>query len=184
MLKPRNYTSPFEKVVVAEVLSLAKHPDADRLNVCQVNVGGETLQIVCGASNVAAGLKVPCAMVGATLPGGLAIKQAKLRGVESSGMLCSAKELGLAEEAQGLLILPADAPVGQSIRQYLDLDDQLFTLKLTPNRSDCLSVLGIAREVSAITGAPLNALELSDVQAASDKTLPVTLEAPAITRPA
>ncbi len=170
---------PFEKVVVAEVLSLVKHPDADRLNVCQVNAGGETLQIVCGASNVAAGLKVPCALVGAALPGGLAIKQAKLRGVESFGMLCSAKELGLAEEAQGLMVLPADAPVGQSIRQYLDLDDQLFTLKLTPNRSDCLSVLGIAREVSAITGTPLNVPQVGEIQAVCDKTLPVALEAPA-----
>lgn len=168
----------FDKVVVAEVLSLAKHPDADRLNVCQVNVGGETSQIVCGASNVAAGLKVPCAMVGASLPGGLAIKQAKLRGVESSGMLCSAKELGLAEEAQGLLILPADATVGQSIRDYLDLDDKLFTIKLTPNRADCLSVQGVAREVAAITGAPLTSLVVAEVKVSSDKTLPVKLEAP------
>lgn len=168
----------FDKVVVAEVLSLAKHPDADRLNVCQVNVGGETLQIVCGASNVAAGLKVPCAMVGASLPGGLAIKQAKLRGVESSGMLCSAKELGLAEEAQGLLILPADAPVGQSIRDYLDLDDKLFTIKLTPNRADCLSVQGVAREVAAITGAPLTSLAVAEVKVSSGKTLLVKLDAP------
>lgn len=168
----------FDKVVVGEVVSLAKHPDADRLNVCQVNTGSEILQIVCGASNVAAGLKVPCALVGANLPGGLAIKQAKLRGVESSGMLCSAKELGLAEEAQGLLILPADAPVGQSIRDYLDLDDKLFTIKLTPNRADCLSVQGVAREVAAITGAPLMPLSLSEVKAACDKTLAVKLEAP------
>lgn len=168
----------FDQVVVAEVLSLAKHPDADRLNVCQVNVGGETLQIVCGASNVAVGLKVPCALAGAHLPGGPAIKQAKLRGVESSGMLCSAKELGLAEEAQGLLILPSDAPVGQSIRDYLDLDDKLFTIKLTPNRADCLSVQGVAREVAAITGAPLTPLAVAEVAASSDKTLAVKLAAP------
>jgi len=167
----------FDQVVVAEVVSLAKHPDADRLNVCQVNVGGETLQIVCGASNVAAGLKVPCAMVGASLPGGLAIKQAKLRGVESSGMLCSAKELGLAEEAQGLLILPADATVGQSIRDYLDLDDKLFTIKLTPNRADCLSVQGVAREVAAITGASLTPLVIGEAKVSSDKTLTVKLGA-------
>lgn len=145
----------FEKIVVAEVLSLEKHPNADRLNVCLVNVGApEPLQIVCGASNVHAGARVPCALVGAELPG-IAIKQAKVRGVESFGMLCSAKELGLAEESAGLLLLPPDAPVGASIRAYLDLDDKLFTLKLTPNRSDCLSLAGVAREVAAVTGSKL-----------------------------
>ena len=127
----------FTQVVVAHVLSVVKHPDADRLNVCQVEVGdGSPRQIVCGAPNVAAGLKVPCALPGAVLPGDFTIKLAKVRGIESSGMLCSAKELGIAEDASGLLVLPADAPVGQSIRQYLELDDQLFTIKLTPNRAD------------------------------------------------
>ncbi len=145
----------FEKIVVAEVLSLEKHPNADRLNVCQVNVGeAEPLQIVCGAANVHAGARVPCALVGAELPG-ISIKQAKVRSVDSFGMLCSAKELGLAEESSGLMLLPADAPVGTSIRNYLELDDHLFTLKLTPNRSDCLGMLGVAREVAAVTGSKL-----------------------------
>jgi phenylalanyl-tRNA synthetase beta chain len=144
----------FDNVVVAHVLEVVKHPDADRLNVCQVDTGsGTPTTIVCGAPNVAVGLKVPCALPGAQLPGDFTIKIAKVRGIESSGMLCSAKELGIAEEASGLLILPSDAPVGQSIRQYLDLDDNVFELKLTPNRADCLSLLGIAREVGAITGA-------------------------------
>lgn len=145
----------FNQVFVAEVLSVQKHENADRLNVCQVNVGAaEPLQIVCGAANVAAGIKVPCARIGAVLPGDFKIKQAKVRGVESFGMLCSAKELGLAEEANGLLLLPADAPVGSDIRDYLQLDDRLLTLKLTPNRTDCLSLQGIAREVSALTATP------------------------------
>ena len=145
----------FDNVVVAEVLEVSKHPDADRLNVCRVNIGrDEPQQIVCGAPNVAPGLKVPCALPGATLPGDFQIKVAKVRGIESSGMLCSAKELGIAEDASGLLLLPTDAPVGQNIRDYLDLDDRLLTLKLTPNRADCLSLTGIAREVAALTDTP------------------------------
>src|SRR5574343_1239179 len=137
----------FDQVVVAQVVSVVKHPDADRLNVCQVDIGdGQPRQIVCGAPNVAAGLKVPCALPGAALPGDFKIKIAKVRGIESSGMLCSAKELGIAEEASGLLVLPADAPVGQNIRTYLDLEDTVFEIKLTPNRADCLSLLGVARE--------------------------------------
>jgi phenylalanyl-tRNA synthetase beta chain len=147
----------FNSVVVAEILSAEKHPDADRLQVLSVKVGdGEPLQIVCGAPNARAGLKAPCALVGAKLPG-FDIKRAKVRGVESFGMMCSAKELGIAEESNGLLELPAEAPVGRDIREWLGLNDQLFTLKLTPNRSDCLSLLGIAREVAALTGAALNA---------------------------
>ena len=138
----------FSKVVVAKILSAEKHPDADRLQVCKVDVGlAEPLQIVCGAPNARAGLLAPCALVGAELPG-ISIKQAKVRGVESFGMMCSSKELGLTAEASGLLELADDAVVGQSIREHLDLDDHLFTLKLTPNRSDCLSVQGIARDVS------------------------------------
>ncbi|MGB4811419.1 MAG: phenylalanine--tRNA ligase subunit beta [Methylophilaceae bacterium] len=145
--------APFSNVVVAKILSAEKHPDADRLQVCKVDVGlVEPLQIVCGAANARTGLIVPCAMVGAELPG-VSIKQAKVRGVESFGMLCSSKELGVSAEATGLLELDADAVVGQNIREYLDLDDHLLTLKLTPNRSDCLSLTGIAREVAAITGA-------------------------------
>jgi phenylalanyl-tRNA synthetase beta chain len=142
----------FTQVVVAEIVSVERHPDADRLQVCQVNVGAaEPLQIVCGAPNARAGLKTACALVGAALPG-FAIKHAKVRGVESLGMMCSAKELGMEAVAEGILEFAADAPVGQKVREYLDLDDQLFTLKLTPNRGDCLSITGVAREVAAITG--------------------------------
>ncbi|MCB5183716.1 phenylalanine--tRNA ligase subunit beta [Methylobacillus gramineus] len=145
----------FTKVVVAEIISAEKHPDADRLQICKVNVGtDELLQIVCGAPNARAGLKAPCALVGAELPG-FKIKQAKVRGVESFGMMCSAKELGLAEESSGLLELAADTIVGQDIRTVFELDDKLFTLKLTPNRTDCLSIVGIARDVTALTGATL-----------------------------
>jgi phenylalanyl-tRNA synthetase beta chain len=146
---------PFNHVVVGKILSAEKHPDADRLQVCKVDVGqDELLQIVCGATNARVGLLAPCAMVGAKLPD-FEIKKAKVRGVESFGMMCSAKELGIATEADGLLELENDAIAGQSIREYLDLDDHLFTLKLTPNRSDCLSIQGIAREVKAITGASI-----------------------------
>jgi phenylalanyl-tRNA synthetase beta chain len=169
----------FDHVVVAQVLEVVKHPDADRLNVCQVDTGsGTPTTIVCGAPNVAAGLKVPCALPGAKLPGDFTIKIAKVRGIESSGMLCSAKELGIAEEASGLLILPAEAPVGQSIRQYLDLDDNVFELKLTPNRADCLSLLGIAREVGAITGAATSLPVVPEVAAGIADTRAIVLDAP------
>ena len=170
----------FNKVVVAEVLAVSKHPDADRLNVCQVNVGeAQPLTIVCGAGNVAAGIKVPCARIGALLPGDFAIKQARVRNVDSFGMLCSAKELGLAQDSDGLLLLPEDAPVGANLRDYLDLDDTLFTLKLTPNRSDCLSVAGVAREVAAITGGKMNAVQIAAVSASLIETFPVKVETPA-----
>ena len=149
----------FTKVIVGEIMEVVKHPDADRLQLCRVNIAkdktkSEILQIVCGAANARVGIKVPCALVGAQLPG-ISIKQAQVRGVDSFGMLCSAKELGLADNATGLLELPFDAPIGADIRDYLDLNDHLFTLKLTPNRADCLSILGVARDVAAITGAPL-----------------------------
>ncbi|MCR4303585.1 MAG: phenylalanine--tRNA ligase subunit beta [Gallionella sp.] len=164
----------FSNVVVAEVLEVTKHPDADRLNVCRVNAGeANPLTIVCGAANVAAGVKVPCARIGAVLPGDFAIRQARVRGVESSGMLCSEKELGLAGESQGLFLLPGDAPVGMPLREYLDLDDKLFTLKLTPNRSDCSGIAGVAREVAALTGSPLKPLEIPFQPAASTGQLPV-----------
>ena len=152
---------PFTKIVVGEIKEAVQHPNADRLRVCQVDVGqGSLLNIVCGAPNARVGIRVPCAMVGAELPPGedgqpFVIKVGKLRGVESQGMLCSAKELKIADDHGGLLELPADAPLGQDIRQYLNLDDTLMTLKLTPNLAHCLSVYGIAREVSALTGAPL-----------------------------
>lgn len=155
----------FENVVVAEVLRVEKHPEADRLNICQVSIGTlteEPLQIVCGAANVKTGIKVPCAMIGARLPG-IEIKKAKLRGVLSSGMLCSARELGLCENADGLLILPDDAPVGQDFRNYYALNDKVFTLNLTPNRADCLGVYGVAREISAITDAVLLPLKMNPV---------------------
>ncbi|MDP2057352.1 MAG: phenylalanine--tRNA ligase subunit beta, partial [Thiobacillus sp.] len=144
---------PFNNVVVAEILSAEKHPNADRLRVCQVDVGETApVTIVCGAPNAAAGLKVPCARPGAQLPG-IEIKVAKVRGVESFGMLCSTRELGLEGAADGLMVLDADAPVGEDFRSWLNLDDTLITLKLTPNRADCLSLQGLAREVGAITGA-------------------------------
>ena len=169
----------FDSVVVAHVLEVVKHPDADRLNVCQVDTGsGTPTTIVCGAPNVAVGLKVPCALPGAKLPGDFTIKIAKVRGIESSGMLCSARELGIDEDASGLLVLPADAPVGQSIREYLDLDDNQFELKLTPNRADCLSLLGIAREVGAITGATTNLPVVPEVPASIADQRNIVLDAP------
>jgi len=140
----------FTEVVVARVESIEKHPDADKLNVCQVTDGKETLQIVCGASNVRPGLIIPLAKIGAVLPGDFHIKPAKLRGVESSGMLCSEKELGLADSADGLMELPGDAPVGQDIREYLQLEDNIIELDLTPNRGDCLSIAGVARELGVL----------------------------------
>lgn len=166
----------FNRIVVAEILEASKHPDADRLQVCKVNVGGEILQIVCGAANARAGLKAPCALVGAELPG-ISIKQAKVRGVESFGMMCSAKELGIAAEANGILELPADAPVGQDIRDFLALNDHTYTLKLTPNRADCLSILGIARDVVAMTGAPMQAPAIQAAAVASQQTRAVTVTA-------
>ncbi|WP_434778843.1 phenylalanine--tRNA ligase subunit beta [Neisseria sp. Ec49-e6-T10] len=140
----------FTNVVVGYVEQLEPHPNADRLRVAQVNTGQEVVQIVCGAPNVAVGVKVPCALSGALLPNDFAIKPTKMRGIESNGMLCSAKELGLPEDVDGLLILSQDAPVGVNLRTYLNLDDTLFTLKITPNRADCLSIKGIAREVGAL----------------------------------
>ena len=147
----------FDGVIVAEILEAEKHPQADKLRVCNVSIGegAATLQIVCGAANARAGLRTALAQVGATLPGGLHIKAAKLRGVESAGMLCSAKELGLAETSDGIIELPADAPVGTSVRQYLSLDDEVLELAITPNRGDAMSLRGIAREVAALTGAEL-----------------------------
>ena len=169
----------FDKVVVAQVLTKDKHPDADRLNLLTVDVGqGEPLSIVCGAGNVTVGMKAPCAMIGAKLPG-IEIRQAKVRGIASFGMMCSDKELGLAEESDGLLELPVDAPVGQSIREYLDLDDKLFTLKLTPNRSDCLSLHGIAREVAALTGADLQRLSQPSFTSTSERSFTVKVVADA-----
>ena len=170
----------FSNIVVARVLSVEKHPDADKLKLCKVDTGtaNGVLQIVCGAPNVAADMIVPCALVGAKLPG-IEIKKAKVRGLESFGMLCSARELGLSEDHGGLLPLPSDAPIGQDVRQYLNLDDTLITLKLTPNRADCLSLTGIAREVAALTGAPLILPAVAAVAPTHEETRAVVLDAPA-----
>ncbi len=164
-------------VVVAQIVSAEKHPEADRLQVCQVDTGNGTAQIVCGAPNARAGLKAPLATVGANLPGGIAIKAAKLRGVESHGMLCSAKELGVDPDASGLLELPADAPVGAKLADYLGLPDATIELKLTPNRADCFSVRGIAFDVAAALGGEVAPLEAAAVPARSDSVLPVELDA-------
>ena len=180
----RAVAPPFHGVVVAEIIECAQHPDADRLRVCKVNAGGpELLQIVCGAPNARVGIKVPLATVGAELPAGddgkpFAIKVGKLRGVESFGMLCSARELKLSEDHAGLLELKSDAPVGQNIREHLTLDDTLFTLKLTPNLAHCLSIYGVAREVSALTGAPLLRPSFPPVKPVHDAKLPVKVDAP------
>lgn len=175
---------PFSLIVVGEIKEAIQHPNADRLRVCQVDTGqGHLLNIVCGAPNARVGIKVPCALVGAQLPPGedgkpFLIKLGKLRGVESQGMLCSARELKISEDSAGLLELPVDAPVGQDIRQYLNLDDTLFTLKLTPNLAHALSVYGIARELSALTGAPLQSPSFPAVTPSHNDRLAVKVSAP------
>ncbi len=176
---------PFSGIVVAQITSFDKHPNADRLNVCQVDAGqGRPLTIVCGAPNVAAGMKVPCALIGASLPpaaGGdgspFEIKRAQMRGVESEGMLCSARELGLSDDHSGLLPLAATAVVGADVRALLDLDDHVFNVKLTPNRADALSVTGIAREVAALSGATFTEVSCAPVAATIADRLPVTVHA-------
>jgi phenylalanyl-tRNA synthetase beta chain len=164
-------------VVVAEILACEKHPEADRLQVCQVATGAGTVQIVCGAPNARPGLKAPLAQVGANLPGGIAIKAAKLRGVDSQGMLCSAKELGVDPDASGLLELPADAPVGAKLADFLGLPDASFELKLTPNRADCFSVRGVAFDVAAALGAQVNALQIPEAAVTSGAAIAVELAA-------
>jgi phenylalanyl-tRNA synthetase beta chain len=169
----------FTGVVVGEVLTREQHPDADKLSVCTVNIGeDEPSQIVCGAKNVAAGMKVPVATLGARLSPEFKIKKTKLRGVQSLGMICSASELGLAESSDGILPLPADAPVGTDIREYLALDDQCIEVDLTPDRGDCLSVAGIAREVAVINRSPLHPVAIDTVAAAIDDSFPVDMQAP------
>lgn len=183
-LEERHSVAPaFTKIVVAQILSAEQHPDADRLRVCKVDAGtGQELQIVCGAPNARAGIKIPCALVGAELPpqdaGGkpFLIKVGKLRGVESQGMLCSGRELGLGDDHEGILELSVDAPVGQDIRSYLDLDDQIFVIKLTPNKADCLSLMGMAREVAAITGASLCSPQWNIPAVTIDEKRKVTVE--------
>ena len=183
-VEDRHSVAPaFTKIVIAQILSAEQHPDADRLRVCKVDAGtGQELQIVCGAPNARVGIKIPCALVGAELPpaeaGGkpFMIKVGKLRGVESQGMLCSGRELGLGDDHEGILELPADAPLGKDIREYLNLDDQIFVIKLTPNKADCLSLMGIAREVSAITGAALCAPQWNPPQTLIQDKRKVTIE--------
>jgi len=179
----KSVAPPFSKVVVGLITSAEQHPNADRLRVCQVDVGqSQALSIVCGAPNARVGIKVPCAMVGAELPPGadgkaFLIKLSQLRGVESQGMLCSSRELHLSQEHEGLLELSAEAIVGQDIREHLLLDDTLFTLKLTPNLAHCQSVYGIARELSALTGTPLQQLEFPAVHEDISEVLPVKITA-------
>lgn len=166
----------FTGVVIGEVLSLEQHPDADKLNVCQVSDGSETFQVVCGASNVKAGVKVPFAQLNAVLPGNFKIKKAKLRGVESFGMLCAEAELGLAEQSDGLMILPENAPVGECIRKFLALDDKCIDVDLTPNRSDCLSIAGLAREVGVLNKAPVTPPQINAVDSLHKETFSVNVE--------
>jgi len=169
----------FSGVVVAQVESMSAHPNADKLRICLVNVGAEEpIQIVCGASNVREGLKIPAALIGAVLPGNFKIKKSKLRGELSFGMLCSEKELGLADEADGLMELATDAPVGANIRDYLALNDQMIEVDLTPNRADCLSVEGIAREVALLNELPFSIVPVQSVAVDHKETIAVRVSAP------
>lgn len=168
----------FSGVVVGEVLATERHPDADKLNVCRVSNGQEEFQVVCGAPNVRAGLKIPFAMIGAKLPGDFIIKKAKLRGVESQGMLCSASELSVSEDNAGLMELPSDAPVGKDFRDYLGLDDVSIDVDLTPNRGDCLSIAGLAREVGALYGVPVHALDVPLAQVSIEDVRPIEVVEP------
>ncbi|VXC12900.1 phenylalanine tRNA synthetase, beta subunit [Pseudomonas sp. 8AS] len=163
----------FSGIVIGEILSAEQHPDADKLRVCQVSNGSESFQVVCGAPNARPGIKIPFAMIGAELPGDFKIKKAKLRGVESNGMLCSASELQISDDNSGLMELAADAPVGGNIRDYLGLDDASIELGLTPNRGDCLSLAGLAREVGAIYAAQVTPLAIAPVAPVHDEVRPV-----------
>ncbi|WP_110665083.1 phenylalanine--tRNA ligase subunit beta [Salinicola halophilus] len=171
--------SVFHGVVVAKVIAKAPHPDADKLNVCQVDDGsGESVQVVCGAPNVAEGQKVPFARVGAILPDDFKIKKAKLRGVESRGMICSASELGLEEErSEGIYVLPEDAPLGEDFRTWMQLDDHTIEVDLTPNRGDCLSIRGMAREVGVVTRESVTPPSIAAVEAVSDARFSVSITA-------
>src|SRR5690348_1819853 len=166
-----------EGVVVARIIECAKHPQADRLQVCKVDSGGQTLQIVCGAPNARTGLHVPLAKIGAVLPDGMAIKAAQLRGVESQGMLCSANELGIDADASGLLELPNDASAGTPLAEYLQLPDHVLDLGLTPNRADCLSMIGLAADVAAAFGARARPPAIGSVASKSDRRIEIKVEA-------
>lgn len=169
----------FNGVVVGEVVECGQHPNADKLRVTKVNVGGERLlDIVCGAPNCRQGLKVAVATIGAVLPGDFKIKAAKLRGEPSEGMLCSFSELGISDDHSGIIELPADAPIGTDIREYLKLDDNTIEISVTPNRADCLGIIGVARDVAVLNKAPLNAPEITPVAATIDDVLPIQVDAP------
>ena len=164
-------------IVIAEVLAVAKHPDADRLTVCQVSTGkGKPIEVVCGAPNVVAGMKSPLASPGVRLPDGTKLRRSKIRGVVSNGMLCSAIELGLGDEADGIIALPDDAPTGAELSAYLKLPDNIYDLDLTPNRGDCFSVLGIARDVAAMTGSKLTPPDMPQASVTIDDTHPVEIK--------
>ena len=170
----------FSRVCVGQVVHIQKHPKADRLNLCEVNIGtSKHLNIVCGASNVTVGMKAPVAMIDAVLPQ-MTITKTDIRGVVSEGMLCSAKELGMAEDTQGLLVLPEDAPIGRDIRDYLNLDDYIIDISVTPNRGDCLSIQGIAREVSTLCKVPLKSLDVPTIKSSIRNTLPTHIHAKAL----
>ncbi|MCX2981193.1 phenylalanine--tRNA ligase subunit beta [Halieaceae bacterium IMCC14734] len=168
----------FSGVIVAEITAAEQHPNADKLRVCQVNTGTETVQIVCGAPNARVGLRAPLARVGAVLPGDFKIAAAKLRDVESQGMLCAEQELGLSDANDGLMELAANAPVGTDLRDYLQLEDQVIEVDLTPNRADCLGLLGIAREVGVLTNRPVKSLEIQEVKSTILDVFDVQIEAP------
>ncbi len=169
---------PLDGVVVGEIVTVEPHPDADRLRVCTVRGDSEERTIVCGAPNARVGLKAPLATLGTKLPGGMKIKPAKLRGVASAGMLCSEPELGLGEDSSGLMELPADAPVGESLTDYLGLDDCVLEIDLTPNRADCLSVRGLARELGAIDGCVVHSPAMEAVEAESERSVEIELQSP------
>ncbi len=168
--------APFTNVVIGQVKTVVKHPQADKLHLCEVDAGSAgLLKIVCGAENVRPDIKVPVALIGAQLPNDLIIKAAKIRGEDSSGMLCSARELGLAEESNGLLILPDDAPLGKNIREYMQLDDTAIDISITPNRGDCLSARGMSREIGAITNTAVHAVKIIEAVKKSRDVIPVTV---------
>jgi phenylalanyl-tRNA synthetase beta chain len=166
---------PLEGVLVGEVVECSRHPNADTLSVCQVTTGGPPVQIVCGAANVRAGMKVAVAAIGSRLPGGVEIRATRLRGVDSNGMLCSGRELGLSDESEGILDLPAELEIGKPLTQALELDDMILTINVTPNRGDCMSVLGIARELAAITQTELRKVATPEPPVHADAAVPVEL---------
>ncbi|MGJ8662858.1 MAG: phenylalanine--tRNA ligase subunit beta [Marinicella sp.] len=168
----------FTGVVVAEIVACEKHPDADKLKVCEVNAGDETLQIVCGAPNARVGLKTALSKIGAVLPGNFKIKKSKLRGVESNGMLCSEVELGISQESDGIIELGADAPIGMNVKAYLNAEDQLIDIDLTPNRADCFCIRGIAREIATLNDLPISSPVIDAVEASIDDTIEVKMNAP------